>query len=255
MGTIGAMSRLRLFSLLAGGLLGCATAGDGGSNPDGRGGTIDAPGGTIDAPGGTIDAPGGTIDAAGGPIDAPAQQTITLQQMTSTAIVAGSPSCNVTATGVTRENSYYRVFRLSDFGVIRPFTAQRVDFGVEEANSGVGTTQAVQVRLHTLNGALLTANLTPIAGQTVTVNDGTSVVLPVALSPAPVIQPSATLVVEVNVPDGMAAGNVFFIGSNATAETGPSYIKATACTVNEPATMASINFPNAHVVLTVTGVF
>lgn len=236
----------------------CATADPGGGN-----GNVDAPGNDqVDAPGGgDPDAPGGNVDAPPTPIDAPAGNvdaaltTVTLQQMTSTTIVPGTPSCNVTATGVTRENSYYRVFRLSDFGVTRPFTAQRVDFGVEEADAGVGTSQAVQVRLHRLTGALITANLTNVAGQNVTVNDGASLVVPVALSPAPVLQPSDTLVAEVFVPDGMAAGNIFFMGSNATAETGPSYIKATACSVNEPQTMASINFPDAHLVLTVTGVY
>jgi len=262
LGTILLMSGTRLFSSLALALgalaLGaCATADPGGGN-----GNVDAPGnGDVDAPGGNIDAPSGNVDAPSTPIDAPAGNvdaaltTVTLQQMTSTAIVPGTPSCNVNTTGVTRENSYYRVFRLSDFGVTRPFTAQRVDFGVEEADAGVGTSQAVQVRLHRLTGALITANLTNVAGQNVTVNDGASIVIPVALSPAPVLQPSDTLVAEVFVPDGMAAGNIFFMGSNATAETGPSYIKATACSVNEPQTMASINFPNAHLVLTVTGVY
>jgi hypothetical protein len=247
------MRGLRCLAFLGLGFAACATAEPGGNGGPDATGNVDATS-NVDAPGGDIDAPTTPIDAPAGNIDA-ALQTITLSQSSSTTIVAGSPSCNITATGVTRENSYYRVFRLSDFGVVRPFTAQRVDFGVEDATAGVGTSQSVQVRLHTLNGAFITANLVNVAGQNVTVNNSTNVVLPVALAPQPVIQPSDTLVAEVFVPDGMAAGNIFFIGSNASAETGPSYIRALDCSVTEPATMASIAFPDAHIVLTVTGVF
>lgn len=231
-------------------LLACASAEPGGgnngnpdapSNPDGSGPPIDGPG----VP---------PIDAPPPPIDAPPLQTITLSQGSSMAIVAGgSPSCN--QSNFTRDNSYYRVFRLADFGITRPFTAERVDFGVEEALAGAGTSQTVQVRLHRLAGTLLTANMTNVAGQNVQVNNGTGIVIPVALSPAPVLQPDATLVAEVFVPDGLAASNTFFIGSNAAAETAPSYIRSTTCTIPEPQTMASISFPDAHIVLTVSGTY
>ncbi len=249
------MSGIRLSAALACAFIGCAT----GEPPGGNNGGVDAPvGGNIDAPvGGNVDAPGTPIDAAGGGIDA-GLQTITLSQNSSTAIVALSTvSCNQTPDGVTRQNSYYRLFRLSDFGVVRPFTAQRIDFGVEAANAGIGTTQTVQVRLSTLTGAFITTNLTNVAGQNVSVNDvtGAGIVIPVALSPQPVIQPGATLVAEVQVPDGVAAGNIFFAGSNAAAETGPSYVKAVDCAITEPQTMLAIGFPDVHIVLTVTGVF
>jgi hypothetical protein len=61
------------------------------------------------------------------------------------------------------------------------------------------------------------------------------------------------LVVEVLTPDGAAAGNSFFIGSNAAAETGPSYLRAPACGVNNPTTTAAIGFPNMHIVMNVNG--
>ncbi|KAB2889495.1 MAG: hypothetical protein F9K40_19775 [Kofleriaceae bacterium] len=257
------MSGTRLFASLTLALGACATADPGGGNN----GNVDAPGGSeVDAPGGgDPDAPGSTVDAPMTPIDAPpgnidaALQTITLSQSGAMTITAlNSVSCN--AAGITAENSYYRVFRLSDFGVVRPFTAQRIDFGVESADAEVGTSQTVQVRLYTLNGTFITTNLTSVAGQLVTVNDTTAgIVLPVALSPAPVIQPTETLVAELFVPDsdadGNGAGNIFFIGSNTTAETGPSYIRAPDCAITQPATVDSINFPDMHVVLTVTGVF
>lgn len=262
------MRGLRLSAyLLAAGVFGCATAGDGGgNNADAPGGNVDAPGGNVDAPGGNVDAPGGNIDAPGTPIDAPAGnidaalQTITLSQGTNTVTALNTVSCN--AGGITAENSYYRVFQLSSFGVDRPFTAQRVDFGVENANAEIGTSQTIQIKLHTLSGAFITTNLTNVAGQNVSVADTTTgIVVPVALSPAPVIQPTATLVAEIFIPDGdvdnNGVGNSIFVGSNAAAETGPSYIRApdTGCAITQPTTMAAAGFPNVHVVLTVTGVY
>jgi hypothetical protein len=238
----------------------CATADNGG----GGNGNVDAPGSdNVDAPGGgNVDAPGTPIDAPAGTIDA-APQTVTLSLNSANTIVAGTVSCNKGTPGfVTAENSYYRVFQLSSFGVVRPFTAQRIDFGVESANAEVGTSQVIQVKLHTLTGAFVTGNLTPVAGQNVNVADTTTgVVVPVALSPAPVIEPSATLVAEVFIPDGDIddnnVGNSIFMGSNTAAQTGPSYIRApaTGCDFTQPANMASLTPSNLSVVLTVTGVY
>jgi hypothetical protein len=167
-----------------------------------------------------------------------------------------SVACSDTTTGVTRENSYYRVFRLQDFGVTTTFTATRVDVGIEEAAAGIGTTQAIQVRLYTLAGAFVLPNLTAIAGQTVTVQNASSLsVVQVPLAPVGVAPAGSTLVAEVFVPDGLAANNVFFVGSNAATETGPSYIRAPLCGATQPATFASLAQPQVHIVLTVTGTY
>jgi len=61
------------------------------------------------------------------------------------------------------------------------------------------------------------------------------------------------LVVEVFTPDGEVAGNLFFIGSNTAAETGPSYLSAAACGVVTPTTTAALGFPNMHIVMNVNG--
>ena len=101
-----------------------------------------------------------------------------------------------------------------------------------------------------------------VAGQVATVNDTTTgTMIPVELSPAPTIQPTATVVAEVFVPDGRTAGNQFFIGSNDAAETGPSYLKAADCGASEPITFdaaaASLPAPRpvVRILLSVTGVY
>jgi hypothetical protein len=58
---------------------------------------------------------------------------------------------------------------------------------------------------------------------------------------------------EVTNPDGVAAGNMFFVGSNASAETAPSYLSAADCGIPDPLTTADIGFPGMHIVFNVNG--
>lgn len=226
-------------------MVGCAIAVPPGASDDDV--AIDA--GTVDAR--TVDAR--TVDA---PLDAPAMQIITLNQNGSTSVQAeASVACTETATGVTRTNSYYRVFRLSDFGITRPFTPNLVSFGVELATAGAGGAQTVQVRLHTLSGALLQQNLVNVAGNNVNVPNSGIGLINVPIAPAPVIQPNATLVAEVFVPDAMLAGHKFFIGANNGTETATGYLRAPECGIAEPTTYAAIGFPLVRLILTVTGTY
>lgn len=225
-------------------VVGCATAVPA-NHGDGGGGDDDTDAARIDA---RVDAL--PIDA---PIDAPAVQTITLTQTASMTIVPdNSVACIRTADLVTRENSYYRAFRLSDHGVTRPFTPTMVSFGVELADAaGAATTQPVQIRLHTLSGAMLTANLTNVAGNNVNVPDSATG----TITPAPQVPPTAVLVAEIFVPDSVAVGHKFFPGTNTGTETQPGYVRAPTCTIPEPATYNSLAFPAVKLVLTVTGTF
>lgn len=256
------MSGFRLSAVFALSLLACATADNSGGNntgdPDGsNNSTVDAPTVTLDGPPGTVDAPTVTIDAPTVTIDAPMGGTMTLSQSSSNVITAlNSVACSNNLTGYTLENSYYRVFRLADHGITTAFTATRVDFGVEEATAGAGTSQTVQVRVHTLNGAFVRANLTTIAGQTVSVNNQSLGTVSVPLSPPGVAPAGSTIVVEVFSPDGTTIGNSFYLGSNASAETQPSYIRAPGCnSIIEPATFASLSQPQVHLVMSVTGTY
>ena len=58
---------------------------------------------------------------------------------------------------------------------------------------------------------------------------------------------------EVTNPDGTAAGNAFFVGSNAAPETGLSYLSAVDCGLNDPTPTGDIGFPNMHIVFNVNG--
>ena len=153
------------------------------------------------------------------------------------------------------DNSYWRAFNMATFTGSEHYSVTSVSFGVDQA-TGAGGTQPVTVRLYTTANFPVgfPGSLTQIATTTVQVPDsasGTVLSVPlVAMVPAG----TSELVMEVFTPDGQAAGNLFFIGSNAAAETGPSYLSAADCGIPTPMTTAAIGFPNMHIVFNVLGV-
>jgi hypothetical protein len=188
----------------------------------------------------------------GGTGDCPAQIT----QSSSQAITAGnSVSCNSNSPNFYHsDNSYWRAFNLASFGVTAQYNVTSVDFGVEAADAaGTGTTQPVTVRLYANSGgAFPSGTRTQIATTTAQVSDQSGTVLNAPLTAA-VPAGTTELVMEVFTPDGQAAGNKFFIGTNTSAETGPSYISAPSCDINTPTTMTDLGFPNVHFVMNVNG--
>lgn len=203
----------------------------------------------------------GAADAAvdARPIDAQlidAPRMVTLNQTDSQVVTPqASPSCNqMGPPQVSRENSYYRVFELHGWAIDRPFTPLEVAFGIEQATASVGS-QPIEVKLHTLTGPLQIANLTTIATIATTVpNSGISMAT-VPIEPAPVVDASATLVVEIHAPDGMMAGSTFFIGANKQGESAPGYLRAPDCGIAEPTPYSGIGWPTTRLVLTLTGTY
>ena len=227
-------------------LVACASAGrDNPGNPDGN------TDGKLPTDGSNIDGPPN--------IDAPI--SLTLQQNNSAAVAATMIACQNATTGATRENSYYRVFPLTDHGVTGAFYVTQVTFAVERATAGTGTTQPAQVKLGTYSGTvgaatLNTAQITPIASATISITNGaTSVVVPASMFTPPniTIPMGSNVVAEVFIPDGNAANNIFYIGSNNGGETRPSYIRGPTCGSTSPSTYASIGQPQIQLVLSVSG--
>jgi hypothetical protein len=203
----------------------------------------------------------------------------TITQSSSQAITnLNSVSCN-NGFGHT-DNSYYRAFTLSSFGIGGAWDVQSVDVGVELASAGTGgapsvggktgfsksggsgsnggkaptATQPISVKLYTSSMAFpagFPGSLTLIGQTNTTVADQADTIINIPVTgTAPA---GSQLVVEVFTPDGTATGNLFFIGSNASPETGPSYLRAPACGVNNPTTTAALGFPSMHIVMNVHG--
>ena len=176
----------------------------------------------------------------------------TITQSTSQTVVPGSVACTTAGVGST-QNSYWRAFTLSDFGVpaASTYNVSSVSFGVET----VTTSLPITVNLYTTTGfptgfpgslTLIGTGMTTV----VTAQAGTVVNVPLAASVPP---GTSQLVMEVNAPDGTPSLNFFFIGSNTAAETGPSYLSAADCGITTPTTTAAIGFPNMHIIMNVNG--
>ena len=186
-----------------------------------------------------------------------AAQTIT--QSTATTIGTSSISCNGGAPDFNHaDNSYYRAFTLSSFPALTlpQFRIDSVSFGVQQATSAKGAGQSLSVNLwrSSANPPTL-ATLTAVSSDAVTVPDSaTGTIFSVPIATQPVFNVATDiLVVEVNTPDGQAKGNSFFIGSNSSGQSGPSFIRSDACSVTEITNLASIGFGTMHIVMSVTG--
>jgi hypothetical protein len=186
----------------------------------------------------------------------PGPATITQSSDATTITALNSVSCN-NGVGHTL-NSYFRAFTLSAFNPpldSTQFLVQNVTFGIEQA-TGAGGSQPISVILYDSSANPPTnASLgTAISTEAITLADQTATLFSQNLTTQPVLlNASDILAVEVLTPDGQAAGNLFFIGSNAAPETGPSFIRAAACGIAQPTSTTVIGFPNMHIVMTVSG--
>ncbi len=217
-----------------------------GGNPDGS--VVSFPDSGITFPDANTNP--GTPDAGGGGNP----QTKTLSQTTdrTTITSANSVACADNTTGNTTENSYYRVFDLSANGVNSTYSVSSVHIGVEQATSGGGS-QQVDVRLYTLSGAVSVANLSQVGTASANVSDSTGAFVDVPVTAS--VPGGSKLVVEVHTADGVAAGNTFYIGSNAGGESAPGYIMAADCSVTDMTTDTAVGFPDMHMLIEVTGTY
>jgi hypothetical protein len=179
-------------------------------------------------------------------------------QMSDDTIVNGNMvTCEENAPGnYTREESYYRRFHLPDYGVTGPFTVTSVSFGVDVASDGADGGQPMTVRINTIPAAshLLLANLTLHAFEDLSIADGDAGTHKSASFNQMIVHPNTTdLVLELFVPDGVAAHNRLVFGGNDTPETGPTYNRSPACFNFEPTTTTAIGFPTSHLILAATG--
>lgn len=174
---------------------------------------------------------------------------VLLTQSTSQSIVAlNSVSCNTG--GIHADNSYFRVYDMT--GYPDGFDVCEVQVGVEEA-VGAGGTQPVTVNVYSNTGGAFPAGTPTLLGTAaVNIPDSSLTVISVPLA-ASFPAGGTEMVVEVFTPDGSAAGNSFFIGSNNLGESGPSYLLAADCGVTVPTPTGAIGFGNMQIVLDVGG--
>ena len=188
-----------------------------------------------------------------GPIGVVCPSTIT--ESTSQEVVTGnSVACN-NGFGTT-ENHYWRAFDMNTFTGGQEYDVTSVSFGIESATSGTGTGQPLTVNLYANHGSPFPggdwqANLIGTTGE-LNIPDQSNSIFEANLT-ATVPAGTLELVMEVMTPDGTAVGNLFFIGSNADPETGPSYLSAADCGAPDPTPTGDLGFPDMHIVMNVNG--
>jgi hypothetical protein len=211
-------------------------------------------------------------DAAPLPDAPPGQQQVTLSQTTDNTLAAEKTiACSTSFLGVplgTNDNSWYRVFKLTDYGITSAFNLQRITFYSDYAYAGSGTTQSATLKIGTYTGALdgdtiTTASISSLQSIPITIPDADSadgVDPPVItdVNPALMIPSGSNLVVELALPDGADAGNFYYIGVSAGGENHKGYIRATpsGCGFTTPKSLTSataLNRPDNSILLTVTG--
>jgi hypothetical protein len=152
------------------------------------------------------------------------------------------------------DTSWWRAFRLQDYGLEGDFGICAIDMAIETAVSGDGNGQPMTVNLW-LNSEDCpfpggTRELLGTATINVTDQDLTNITVPV-FGTVPALREVA---VEIAIPDGVEANDVFFAGSNTAAQTAPTYISSQACSLPDPIDLAAIGFPDSHVIITLVGV-
>ncbi len=188
-------------------------------------------------------------DAAAQPVASP----IELTQNLSSNITAGfSRVCKPDDTDAHYETSYYRVFDLPTYGIVGSLDVEEVGFAIQSAISGSGS-QEMRVRLHLLEGELAVANLTLVRQEVVVIADQDMTTMSVPIEAT--IPADAKLVVELFLPDGIAAHNYLRVGMNDAGETAPAYVRAVAavCTAQDITPASDVGIGDHHLILSVDG--
>lgn len=240
--------------LLALAVAGCAKGGPGNSI---IGGIEDAgPDG-----GARVDA-GAAPEPDASPIDAPPEQVTLAQTVTGALLDGNSVSCQPEIPGVTRPNSYYRVFALSDHAIAMPLHVTEVAFAIEAARSGAGTDQAAAINIGIyaatpFGETLDVTQFQRLSSVPIRIPDGilTRMTVPVAVD----VPADANLIVELAIPADADVENEFFIGTNRDGERRPGYLRAPTCHYDNPTSFERIardndnKFGPVDIIMTVTG--
>lgn len=197
------------------------------------------------------------------PIDAPAPDAapmaVTLSQ-TGSAVEDGlSIACGNAVAGFTRENSWFRVFDLTQAGVTGPLTVTQVSFGVEAANGAQSVTVKLGTYLGAVGGNILdTALITPLTQQTVPVTAGPLQLQVVPLSAT--VPAGSKLVAEVAAPDHDQTTTAFYLGTTTAAESAAGYLMSASCGLSQPQSLRQVQAgvqgaTPSSVIITVDGVY
>ena len=166
-------------------------------------------------------------------------------------------ACAYTGTGYTAINEYWRIYNPAARGLNANFDVISVTFGVEISLPGLAAaTQPATLRVYrdsTPGNPAPQAGLVLMGQESINIANLTNALVTHTFTTPIACNGFGTddLVIQLAIPDGLAAQNKFFWGGNANPETSATYISSAPCGIAEPGTYASIGFPNAHMIFDV----
>jgi hypothetical protein len=199
----------------------------------------------------------GTGAGAGESFDTPAYDVkrVRLEQTQGDNAIASGLSLACSDLNGTKENSWYRMFALPEFGVDKPFVVNRVNFGVQTA---IGT-QRVKVSIGTYAGPagavqLDVTKIDMLGLTTISVPEGKQQMLQ-ANFPSIAIPADANLIVEVKSEGKAQDGSFFYLGATTSPELVPGYLRAPGCNTPDPMMTSALGYSQTHLVISVSGAY
>jgi hypothetical protein len=179
---------------------------------------------------------------------------VRLEQTTGDNAIAAGLSLACSDLDGTKENSWYRMFHLADFGVDKPFQVNRVNFGVQTA---IGE-QRVKVSIGTYAGdagavQLDTSKIDMLGLTTLGVAEGKLQTMQ-ANFPGIMVPADANLVVEIKT-EGRGDGAFFYLGSTESPEMMPGYLRAPGCNTEAPVMTSALGYSQTHLLISVSGAY
>ena len=178
-----------------------------------------------------------------------AQVTLS-QSVDAVNVTDGGVACWNSGNGEYRENSFFRAYNLSDFGITEAFDVTSVEYGQGAADDG----KEITLNIYTATSDdLTTATLTLVGSATHTSAEADDLTLvSVALSAS--IPANSTIAFEILAGDsGTNTGETFFPGINDGGENDDSYLMSAACNITTPTTTSAIGFADNQYVMNVVG--
>ncbi len=182
----------------------------------------------------------------------------TISHSTSMDLANTNVACNGGTPSTSSDNRYFRFFKLSDFSITADYTISSVQFGVQTLTiPSLPGGFPVTVKIYSTTSSNFPTlyptgydELTQITTNFTLDNVETLVSVPIEAT----IPAGSNVLIEVGYAAQTASsGNRIFLSANNLGQTAPTYISSTGCAIAAPTTLASIGFPDAHLVLSVTG--
>jgi hypothetical protein len=156
-----------------------------------------------------------------------------------------SVTCNAGGI-ITAENNFFHLYDLANYSNVTDTAFfVRMFVGAEESSGGAYN---IVGRVHQLTGAPMLANMTLLTDDTAAIYpDSTLFLMNIMLNDGAYALPGDLLVGELVLPATTTAS--FYPASNTSPESSPTYIVATGCSINELTTVASLGFPDMHLIM------